>query len=206
MQYKTIIATLLCAVSALAVNAQSLRLPASHNNLHNDLLANQRPLNKGAKDMAGKVLDKDRERLYDNDIYGAYWNSDHVNPYGHDIEIPEIKNIDVSGYVAPVKNAVTSPYGYRARFGRMHRGIDLQLSVGDTVRAAFDGKIRLTKYEGKGYGYYVVARHDNGLETVYGHLSKFLVKPDQYVKAGDPIALGGNTGRSTGPHLHFETR
>ncbi|MDE5785189.1 MAG: M23 family metallopeptidase, partial [Duncaniella sp.] len=61
-------------------------------------------------------------------------------------------------------------------------------------------------YERKGYGHYVVMRHENGLETVYGHLSRTLVKPNQYVKAGEPIALGGNTGRSTGPHLHFETR
>ena len=74
------------------------------------------------------------------------------------------------------------------------------------MRVAFDGKIRLTKFERRGYGYYVVVRHTNGMETVYGHLSKFLVKPNQIVKAGDPIALGGNTGRSTGPHLHFETR
>lgn len=66
--------------------------------------------------------------------------------------------------------------------------------------------MRLTKYERRGYGYYVVIRHENELETVYGHLSKFLVEPDQYVKAGDPIALGGNTGRSFGSHLHFETR
>jgi LysM repeat protein len=66
--------------------------------------------------------------------------------------------------------------------------------------------VRLTRFERGGYGFYVIVRHENGLETVYGHLSRFLVKPDQYVKAGQPIALSGNTGRSTGPHLHFETR
>ena len=76
----------------------------------------------------------------------------------------------------------------------------------DTVRAAFDGKVRLTRFERGGYGFYVIVRHENGLETVYGHLSRFLVQPDQFVKAGTPIALSGNTGRSTGPHLHFETR
>ena len=99
-----------------------------------------------------------------------------------------------------------SKFGYRPRFRRIHKGIDLGLHVGDTVRAAFDGKVRICRYERRGYGYYVVIRHDNGMETVYGHLSKFIVKPDDRVKAGDPIALGGNTGRSTGPHLHFETR
>ena len=106
----------------------------------------------------------------------------------------------------PCDGYVTSPYGYRRRFRRMHKGIDLKVQTGDTVYAAFNGKVRLTKYERRGYGYYVVIRHENELETVYGHLSKFLVEPDQYVKAGDPIALGGNTGRSFGSHLHFETR
>lgn len=106
----------------------------------------------------------------------------------------------------PHPGYVTSPYGYRRRFRSMHKGIDLKANTGDTVRAAFDGKVRLTKYQRKGFGYYVVVRHTNDLETVYGHLSKFLVEPDTYVHAGDPIALAGNTGRSTGSHLHFETR
>ena len=78
--------------------------------------------------------------------------------------------------------------------------------VGDTIRAAFDGKVRVVKYEGKGYGKYVIIRHPNGLETLYGHMSKHLVKEDQPIKAGEPIGLGGNTGRSYGSHLHFETR
>ncbi|MCD8282468.1 MAG: peptidoglycan DD-metalloendopeptidase family protein, partial [Prevotella sp.] len=72
--------------------------------------------------------------------------------------------------------------------------------------AAFDGKVRIVKYEAKGYGRYIVIRHNNGLETIYGHLSKQLVQENQMVHAGDPIGLGGNTGRSTGSHLHFETR
>ncbi len=120
--------------------------------------------------------------------------------------VPQTAVIDVSHYAIPHPGYVTSPYGYRKRFRRMHKGIDLKANTGDTVRAAFDGKVRLTKYERKGYGYYVVLRHTNDLETVYGHLSKFLVEPDQYVRAGDPIALAGNTGRSFGSHLHFETR
>lgn len=85
--------------------------------------------------------------------------------------------------------------------------MDIKVYVGDTIRAAFDGKVRVVKNQGRrGYGKYVVIRHDNGLETVYGHLSKQLVDINQLVKAGEPIALGGNTGRSTGSHLHFETR
>ena len=88
----------------------------------------------------------------------------------------------------------------------MHYGIDLKVQVGDTIYAAFDGKVRVRQYERRGYGYYLTLRHTNGLETVYGHLSKFLVEEDQVVKSGEPIALGGNTGRSTGSHLHLETR
>ena len=88
----------------------------------------------------------------------------------------------------------------------MHRGIDLKVLVGDTIRAAFDGKVRIKNFERRGYGYYVVVRHPNGLETIYGHLSKILVEENQIVRAGETIGLGGNTGRSTGSHLHFETR
>lgn len=194
-------------VSAMSVSAQ-YRLPASHSNQHDNLIANQRPVgvDLNSLKMKGYINDiRKREALHDNEVFTQYWESQAVNPYSG-VEIPQTKNIDVTGYVAPVKGRVTSPYGWRPRFGRMHRGIDLALSVGDTVVSAFDGKVRLTKYEGRGYGYYVVVRHDNGMETVYGHLSRFLVKPNQRVKAGEPIALGGNTGRSTGPHLHFETR
>jgi murein DD-endopeptidase MepM/ murein hydrolase activator NlpD len=88
----------------------------------------------------------------------------------------------------------------------MHRGIDLKVQVGDTIYAAFSGKVRIRSYERRGYGNYLVIRHPNGLETIYGHLSKYLVTENDIVKAGQPIALGGNTGRSTGSHLHFETR
>ena len=149
--------------------------------------------------------------LYDEvepepDIYTEGWDSGLVNPY-KDMQVPNSKRIDVRNFCMPIKgNTITSKYGYRPRFRRTHKGVDMRAAIGDTVRAAFSGRIRLTKYERSGYGFYVIVRHENGLETVYGHLSKFLVKPNQYVKAGTPIALSGNTGRSTGPHLHFETR
>jgi murein DD-endopeptidase MepM/ murein hydrolase activator NlpD len=99
---------------------------------------------------------------------------------------------------------VTSNFG--SRWGRQHKRLDIKVYIGDTIRAAFSGKIRIVKYEPKGYGKYVVIRHHNGLETIYGHMSKHLVVENQEVKAGEPIGLGGNTGRSTGSHLHFETR
>jgi len=101
---------------------------------------------------------------------------------------------------------VTSGYGYRPRFRRQHKGIDINAYKGDTIRAAFDGKVRVVTFQGGGYGNVVVIRHPNGLETIYGHLSKHLTKKDKVVKAGEPIGLAGSTGRSTGTHLHFETR
>lgn len=141
------------------------------------------------------------------DLYGENsWNSN-VNPFSGDVEIPNTYDINLNEFVMPLaKRRVTSNFGYRRRFGRMHYGIDLGLSIGDTIRAAFSGRVRINSYEGRGYGHYVVIRHPNGLETVYGHNSRNLVREGTIVRAGDPIALGGNTGRSTGPHLHFEVR
>lgn len=107
-------------------------------------------------------------------------------------------------FVIPNGGYVTSRYGYRK--GRYHNGIDIGLNIGDTVRAAWSGKIRYAKYNDGGFGNLVIIRHENGLETFYAHLSKHLVLPNDEVKAGDPIGLGGNTGRSFGPHLHFEVR
>ena len=107
-------------------------------------------------------------------------------------------------YRTPVRGEVVSAYGWRHR--RMHHGIDLKLTTGDTVFAAFDGKIRYSDYNYGGYGNLVVMRHFSGLETYYGHMSALFVDPNEYVKAGDPIGLGGSTGRSSGPHLHFEVR
>jgi murein DD-endopeptidase MepM/ murein hydrolase activator NlpD len=139
------------------------------------------------------------------DLYTA-WDDDHVDPLigKGKIQIPDTMDIDVSHFYAPIKGAITSPYGWRHR--RMHKGTDIKLYTGDTVYAAFTGRVRIKKFDRRGYGYYLVLRHSNGLETVYGHLSRFLVNQDDLVKAGDPIALGGSTGRSTGPHLHFEMR
>ncbi len=112
---------------------------------------------------------------------------------------------DSGDFCFPVKNIITSPYGWRTRWERPHRGVDILLHTGDPVRACFPGVVRIARPMG-GYGNLIVLRHENGLETVYGHLSKILVKPLQMVEAGDIIGLGGSTGRSTGPHLHFEVR
>ena len=108
------------------------------------------------------------------------------------------------GFKIPVPGVVTSRYGIRN--GKNHNGIDLSLKTGDTVSAAWSGKVRYAKYNDGGFGNLVIIRHYNGLETFYAHLSKLLVFPDQDVIAGETIGLGGNTGHSFGPHLHFEVR
>lgn len=110
---------------------------------------------------------------------------------------------DNEKFCFPVKNIITSPYGWR--WERPHRGVDIRLRTGDPVHAAFNGVVRIARPMG-GYGNLIVIRHYNGLETVYGHLSKINVKPLQVVAAGQVIGLGGSTGHSTGPHLHFEVR
>ena len=134
-----------------------------------------------------------------DELYGE-WTNEWVNPFrGKKVDMPDSCVIDCSTFVLPMDSMtrVTSKYGPRRR--RMHKGIDLKVQIGDTIRAAFDGKVRIKNFERRGYGYYLVIRHPNGLETVYGHLSKFLVGVNDIVRAGDPIALAGS-------HLHFETR
>lgn len=193
---------------ALGISAQNMQSASSYSKMHNDLLAKQ---NRVKDQIRVQEAQKYAADLYEEcepepDIYTEGWESNLVNCY-KDANVPNTKVLDVRHYVMPIKgNYVTSHYGYRPQFGRTHKGIDLRAAVGDTVYSAFSGRVRLTRFERGGYGFYVIVRHENGLETVYGHLSRFLVKPDQYVKAGQPIALSGNTGRSTGPHLHFETR
>ncbi|MGC8802316.1 MAG: peptidoglycan DD-metalloendopeptidase family protein [Bacteroidales bacterium] len=141
-----------------------------------------------------------------------YWDYKMINSGRFDsksmtdtIRIP-LTDTSLNGlrYCHPFKNYVTSNFGQR-RF-IFHYGVDIKLYRGDPVCAAFDGVVRLTKYDRRGFGNVVVIRHPYGLETIYGHLSKVLVVPMQKVKAGDIIGLGGNSGRSTGSHLHFEIR
>jgi LysM repeat protein len=91
-------------------------------------------------------------------------------------------------------------------FNYVHKGLDIDLNKGDTVRAAFDGVVRYAKYNRGGFGNLVIVRHYNGIETYYAHLSKLKVHVNQVVKAGDLIGLGGSTGRSRAAHLHFEVR
>jgi murein DD-endopeptidase MepM/ murein hydrolase activator NlpD len=125
-----------------------------------------------------------------------------------DAEFPESQIIKIESdslglYSHPRVGPVNSKFGWRD--GRMHKGIDINLHKGDPVVAAFDGMVRIAQVKGA-FGNVVIIRHYNGLETVYAHLSKIKVKPGQVVLSGQLIGLGGNTGRSSGPHLHFEVR
>lgn len=115
-----------------------------------------------------------------------------------------VQDEQTDDFVMPFDGVVTSRYGYRR--GRYHNGIDIDLETGDTVTSAWDGKVRYAKWNAGGFGNLVIVRHNNGLETFYAHLSKLLVAPNQEVKAGDLLGLGGNTGHSRGSHLHFEVR
>lgn len=182
----------------------------SLNSFSQDLIARQAPVDRKLKSVDSLALQKQiraEQSLYPGlDLY-PNWNNEFVQAYGNAI-VPESYTFDLTGFCMPTPNTrITDVFGYRPRRRRAHYGLDIKVYVGDTIRAAFDGKVRVVKNQGRrGYGKYVVIRHDNGLETVYGHLSKQLVDTNQLVKAGEPIALGGNTGRSTGSHLHFETR
>ncbi|HUX55098.1 MAG TPA: peptidoglycan DD-metalloendopeptidase family protein [Williamwhitmania sp.] len=111
---------------------------------------------------------------------------------------------EMGEFVYPFRGRMLSPYGNKRRH-HLHSGVDIKLQAGDTVRCAFNGIVRMAR-RFHGYGLMVVVQHPNGLETLYAHLSKFLVKPGEEVPAGAPLALGGRTGRATTTHLHFETR
>ena len=182
----------------------------THSSAHKNLLASQGDLKKEIDRVDSLLmsysfmLEEDSEEPA-SDIYGGEWNTERVNPYN--AQLPDSLLINCSSFCSPVRNTyITSEFGWRSRYRRMHYGTDLKLQVGDSVYAAFSGKVRVCNFERRGYGNYVVLRHYNGFETVYGHLSAFLVAEGDEVKVGQLIALGGNTGRSTGPHLHFEVR
>lgn len=189
---KTFAISVLLAVTPASANAQ-------------DLLARQAPVDRkmAAVDtiMLRNITMREELESPAADLY-ANWD----NKYAHRAtELPETFNIDLRHFTMPTTSRViTSNFG--SRWGRQHKGLDIKVYIGDTIRAAFSGKVRIVRYERGGYGKYIVIRHNNGLETIYGHLSKQLVEENQEVRSGEVIGLGGNTGRSTGSHLHFETR
>lgn len=168
--------------------------------------------NKGvdpAKDTTTFTID--REDLMDDEddsLMFFQWDTLNIHSYNYDLKnlrdtLLVLSDNSLSGYAPPHIGEVTSNFGFRSQ--RFHYGIDIKLETGDPVLCAFKGKVRIAK-RSKTYGNVVVVRHSNGLETIYAHLSRIDVEIGQDVQAGDMIGLGGNTGRSTGSHLHFEVR
>lgn len=147
--------------------------------------------------------------VLDETIYTQNWDTTKIHAYNVELkDLPMSMVIDLvdtlKSYHYPVKGRVTSKYGPRRR--RIHQGTDIDLETGDPIYATFDGRVRHTTYIARGYGNLIIIRHDNGLETFYAHLSEVNVKPGDWVTAGQVIGKGGNTGRSTGSHLHYEIR
>ena len=146
----------------------------------------------------------------DEQIFSENWNTTATHVYyGVTADnLPEsiaIELVDsLSGHHYPYKGYMSSKYGPRG--GRGHQGVDLPLKTGDAIYATFDGKVRYSAFSASGYGNLVIIRHNNGLETYYAHLSERMVEAGDWVVAGQQIGKGGSTGRSSGPHLHFETR
>lgn len=140
-----------------------------------------------------------------SEMYEGAWSSRGVNANRVFLDkMQDSVQFDLSGFVNPINSELTSVFGPRR--SRYHYGVDIELDMGDPIVSAWDGKVRVTSYDRGGYGSYVVVRHNNGLETVYGHLSDIKVFEGQTVRAGQLLGLGGSSGRSSGPHLHFETR
>ena len=143
-------------------------------------------------------------------VFDEYWTEGVSNPYGiQQADLPSSWSVwlvdSLDQYHCPFIGDIHPRGKFGPRRGRRHQGVDLPLKVGDPIYAAFTGKVRMSKYMG-GFGNLVIIRHENGIETFYAHLSKRNVEVGDWVNAGDVIGLGGSSGRSTGPHLHFETR
>ena len=144
------------------------------------------------------------------DVFDECWSNTGANPYGIDLaDVPSQWSIwcvdSLDQYHCPYQGDVYHRGKCGMRRGRRHQGVDLPLNTGEPIYATFTGKVRVSKYWGA-YGNIVIIRHENGIETFYAHLSQRLVEANDWVNAGDVIGYGGSTGRSTGPHLHFETR
>lgn len=194
---------LLIFLSVGSLNAQQIAEEKAHFNIFRD---GKMPSSVDEEIVPWNINDS-LNYIPSYDLY-CEWNTDRVHPYKNDLRnmtdtIPLVLTYDSCDFVAPYVGRKSSDFGYR-RY-RYHYGVDVKLYRGDDVKAAFEGVVRIAQYDGD-YGKVVVIRHENGLETLYAHLSKLKVKEGDRVEAGDLIGLGGNTGRSTGSHLHFEVR
>ena len=153
-----------------------------------DLLARQAPIDKVMRAVDSVALQRlITTESMENPAFDLYqnWNNDYVHSR-YSAAVPEEYKIDLRHFCMPTPSQrITSNYGYRRSFGRMHKGLDIKVYTGDTIYSAFNGKVRIVAYERGGYGKYIVIRHPNGLETIYGHLSKQMVRENQIVKAAE---------------------
>lgn len=212
--------TVLCFAFATLTAQNDTTLFPNYSSVNSLELATQDADGISEVDTLGFYLDEDENVVYQSDLggsgsmlfsyfknmpgYGLYKYFDILAVhYAHRDNIAA-DTVVFGPYVHPAKFKITSNYGRRRR--RMHYGVDLGYPTGTPVVAAFDGMVRISKSNAGGYGNLIVIRHNNNMETYYAHLSERLVNPGQLVHAGDTIGLGGNTGRSYGSHLHFETR
>lgn len=145
------------------------------------------------------------------EVFDTHWETTSVNPYQKPVDqLPDAWSIwlvdSLNQFHCPYKGSIWPGGKYGPRKSRRHQGVDLPLAVGASIYATFPGKVRVSRYSESGYGHYIVIRHENGLETFYAHLSERKVAVGDWVNAGQIIGLGGSTGRSTGPHLHYEVR
>jgi len=212
---KNVLFCLLLLLVLLPFKSIAQDVPNNNNRLEfseSDTLSFMEPFIEGEEDIDEFEDDPSADQsmmfIYFNWMagYGTYSNFDILKVhYVHDHTInPD--TIVLGNYVHPAKYKATSFYGVKRRRGRTHWGIDIPFPEGTPIVSAFDGTVRVSTYNNGGYGNMVIIRHNNRLETYYAHLIKRMVNPGQIVKAGDTIGLGGNTGRSKGNHLHFETR
>lgn len=160
-------------------------------------------LNHHLHNMITSMPDLDLIQTWDSDVCYTSDRQNDLSKLTDTIWLCVLNDGD-DDFVMPFDGVITSRYGYRK--GRYHNGIDIDLETGDEVGSAWDGKVRYAKFNTGGFGNLVIVRHNNGLETFYAHLSEIVVAPNQVVKAGDLLGLGGNTGHSRGSHLHFEVR
>ena len=188
-----------------AVTASAEKPSASHDamtskfSLKNRYVPKQKNLDLSVDMLDGILKSMNRqilqERRRDDGEYDEYLYNEYLRP-----------TLGRADFFRPVTGIITSKFGWRPQFQRVHHGVDLSLNVGDTVRAALSGTIERISFDPNGYGHYVVMSHPDGMETIYGHLQYALVSQGQFIYAGQPLAIGGNTGNSPGPHLHFEAR
>lgn len=168
--------------------------------MHDSILTDSLDIALGALEFVSSVYE-------DNDYYASgYWGEVEGNIVSPRVYTEPLPRYATTQFQMPVTGIITSPFGLRSDGGKMHKGIDISLKTGDSVRVALDGKVERTGFERGGYGYFVIVSHPEGLQTRYAHLQRPSVVAGAEVRAGDPIGVGGSSGNSTGPHLHFEIR